>query len=155
MGAFEIMRPSQVMFYILEDNNRIELEIGSMDIFDYEGQTIYCDDEDFINEVGDEGSNIDDDFILNWDWFEDHPDWPQANAYRKGMGCSIQEAFDQWEEVFVGAFDSEADFSKSLHSELTDKLPSFIQSNIDWQGVWDSTDRHEYFESDGYYFMYL
>ena len=139
------------MWYIIQDEDRIELEIGSTDIFDYEGEIIYCDDENTL--VG--GVAIDDTFIIDYGWFEDTEDWPKINAYRKGMNCSVQDAFDQWEETYIGKYRSEAAFSEFLHSELTDDLPTFLRSNIDWQGVWDSTDRHDYFEQDGYFFQNL
>lgn len=141
------------MWYIVnEDNELIDIELGSTDIFDYMGQTIQCDYGDSI----DPGEHvIDDAFILAYDWFEDHPDWEQANAYRKGMGCSIQEAFDQWNEAYQGEFNSEKAFSESLHGYIVEHLPTHIQYNIDWQGVWDSTDRHSFFESDGFYFENL
>lgn len=139
------------MWYIInEDNKLIDIELGSTDIFNYMGKSIFLDEDDMLQEY-----IINDAFITEHDWFEDHPDWEQANAYRKGMGCSIQEAFDQWNAAYQGEFDSEKAFSESLHGDIVKHLPTHIQYNIDWQGVWDSTDRHIFFESDGFYFENL
>lgn len=141
------------MWYIIDnDGDRIEFEAGYVDVLDYPGQTIHCEDEEGL---ADGEHVIDDAFLLAYDWFEDNDDWPQANAYRKCMGCTIQEAFDQWNEAYQGQYASEKAFSESLHGDIVKHLPTHIQYNINWQGVWDSTDRHSFFESDGFFFQNL
>jgi len=141
----------QEAYYIAVDGEGLtEIELGSTDIFDHFGGTICKDLGHSMEEYA-----IDDTFLTEHDWFEDNEDWPQANAYRKCMGCTIQEAFDQWEEAYQGQYASEKAFSESLHGDIVKHLPTHIQYNIDWQGVWDSTDRHSFFESDGFFFQNL
>lgn len=62
-----------------------------------------------------------------------------------------------WDEAFAGEYDSEAAFAEAYCEEGGDlgKLPNFIRNHIDWQGVWNSTLRHEYFEAGGFYFQNL
>lgn len=81
------------------------------------------------------------------------------DAYDPDMAFAYWQSTSStdWDEAFVGEYDSEAAFAESLCEEVGDlgKLPNFIRNNIDWQGVWDSMLRHGYFESNGYYFQNL
>jgi len=139
------------MYYIkYEDGSAIYVE--DTDILQYAGQLLFNDES---KSFPDDGIVINDSNLLDYDVFEDTDDWDKVNAYRKGMGCTIEEAFEQWNEAYVGEFDSEKAFSQSLHEDIVKHLPTHIQYNIDWQGVWDTTDRHSFFESDGYFFMNL
>lgn len=144
------------MWYIIKDEDRIELEFGSMDIFDYVGETIFCDDEDIINDIDEDGGVVEDDFLLEWGWFEDTEDWGIVNAYRKNIGCSVQEAFDQWEEAYQGEFDSDEDFAESFAEELgyIGRELTWPFNCIDWQEAAKEI-MLDYFEQDGYYFRSL
>lgn len=143
------------MWYIIEDEERVYLELGDTDIFDYMGQDIYCEDEDTLIDGVIECHTINDSFLTDYDWFDDMDDYDKIDAYRRAMYGQWQHAIDNWEDAYVGEYDSEASFSQAQHEELVSHLPTHIRHNIDWQGVWDSTDRHSFFESDGFYFQHL
>jgi len=142
------------MWYIIEDEERIELELGSTDIFDYEGETIFSDDED--TDIDAEGVEIDDTFIIQWDWFEDHEDWDKIHAYYKNMGGDLQDAFDKWEEAYQGEFDDDEEFAYDLAEQLgaIDKKAIWPNTCIDWEQAAEEI-MYDYFESDGFYFRNL
>jgi len=141
------------MWCIIEDEDRVELEFGSLDILDYMGRTLLIKGEDGITD----GFHIvSDAFITEHDWFDDNDDWPQANAYRKCMGCTIQEAFDQWEEAYQGKYNDDEEFAYDLAEQLgaIDKKASWPNTCIDWEQAAEEI-MYDYFESDGFYFRNL
>lgn len=139
------------MYYILEDEiEKVELEVGSTDIFDYMGESIFRDEFGMLQEYA-----INDTFLTEYDWFEDVEDYDKINAYRKGTGCTWEEAFDQWEEAYQGEFDSDAEFAESQAESLgyIDRELTWPFNCIDWEDAAKDL-MHDYFEQDGHYFRY-
>lgn len=61
------------------------------------------------------------------------------------------ENFNDFEEAYVGEYNSEAHFTEELISEFGDyQIPSWIA--IDYQATWDTALRYDYWEEDGYFF---
>lgn len=62
-------------------------------------------------------------------------------------------------EAFVGRYLTPESFCEDLceeiDSEALEALPSYLRGCIDWELVWSSYLRHDYFEQDGYYFRNL
>jgi len=58
------------------------------------------------------------------------------------------ETKEQFEDAYVGKFESEADFSEQLCNDCgyleESNLPTFIANHIDWQAVWDRELTHDY-----------
>lgn len=74
------------------------------------------------------------------------------NQHIKTEECAdYVEAFT---DGYIGQFESEADYAEYYYNETTNlfRLPSVLIRHIDWQGVWDSELRHDFYETDGYYF---
>jgi len=142
------------MWYIIQDGDRIELELGSTDIFDYEGETIFCDDED--TDIDDDGVTIDDTFIIQWDWFVDFEDWDKIHAYYKNMGGDLSDAFDNWEEAYQGEYGDDVAFACDLADQLgaIDKNAGWPMNCIDWERAAKDL-MYDHFESDGFYFRSL
>lgn len=137
------------MWYIISNGERIELEIGSTDIFSFMGQVIHCEGED----CSDGSHTIDDAFLMAYDWFEDHEDWDKIHAYYKNIGGDLQDAFDKWEEAYQGEFDDDEAFAYDLAEQLgaIDKKASWPNTCIDWEQAAKEI-MYDYFESDGFYF---
>jgi hypothetical protein len=57
-------------------------------------------------------------------------------------------------DVFMGDYNSVGDFAEEYCSEAYDfsTIPSIVISAIDWDNVWDSTLRHDFYEIDGFIF---
>jgi len=138
------------MWYIIEnDGDHIERELGSTDIFDYEGETIFCDDEDTLIDGVIECYTINDTFLTEYDWFEDMDDYDKIDAYRKGTYGKWQHAIENWEDDYVGQYNSDEEFAQSLYE---DRPAHPLMNYIDWEAV-ARDEMHSYFEEDGYYFM--
>ena len=60
--------------------------------------------------------------------------------------------FDDFEEAYMGEYNSEADFTEEMIAQFGDhNLPSWIV--IDYQATWDSALRYDYWEEDNYFFQ--
>ena len=94
------------------------------------------------------------------DIINDNPDtdWDMVSAFCDAYGEDIETPEDL-EDIISrakdrcrGQFDSDEDFAHSEYDEEVPKnLPSWIENNIDWQGV--AADlMYDYTEENGYYF---
>lgn len=65
-----------------------------------------------------------------------------------------EDAVNDFMDAYMGEWEDEEDFTRDYYEEdgTLMGLPSVIISHIDWQGVWDSDLRHEFYEINGYYF---
>ena len=100
------------------------------------------------------------DLEKNWDEIQEYIGLSEEEqaimmAYYEATDC-----FDwsEAQEAYIGTFQDGAEFSATLCEELgyiSKDLPSLIAYHIDWQGVWDSELRHDYFEVDGKFFRNL
>jgi len=60
--------------------------------------------------------------------------------------------FDEFEEAYMGEYDSEAHFTEEMVANFSDsQLPSWIV--VDYQATWDSSMRFDYWEEDNYFFQ--
>ena len=60
--------------------------------------------------------------------------------------------FDDFEEAYMGEYDSEAHFTEEMVANFSDtQIPSWIV--IDYQATWDSAMRFDYWEEDNYFFQ--
>jgi len=64
-----------------------------------------------------------------------------------------------FEDAYLGEYDSDAHFAEQYYEmnrpEDIDKVPSELYNAIDWDEVWSSSLRHDYYESRGFYFRNL
>lgn len=62
-------------------------------------------------------------------------------------------------EAFAGRYLTPESFCEDIceevDSEALEDLPSYLRDCIDWELVWSSYLRHDYFGQDGYYFRNL
>ncbi len=60
----------------------------------------------------------------------------------------------EYREAFVGEFFDVTDFAEEYCAEEYDlsAIPSIMRSAIDWENVWESTLRHDFYEIDGFIF---
>lgn len=60
----------------------------------------------------------------------------------------------EYREAYVGEFYDEGDFAYEHCRELYDlsAIPAAIYSAIDWDNVWESSLRHDFYEIDGFIF---
>lgn len=62
----------------------------------------------------------------------------------------------RFEDAFIGDYASNADFAENYYDYNCDVvIPSELYRAINWDKVWDSTLRHDFYESNGYYFRNL
>jgi len=65
---------------------------------------------------------------------------------------------EEFENLFVGVYDDEADFAQNWVTEVAEEdIPnsvSFLINHIDWQGVWECELRHEFFNVGHMFFSY-
>lgn len=57
-------------------------------------------------------------------------------------------------DSYVGHYHGEAEFAQERARECGDDMnvPDYILDCVDWQEVWDSTLRHDYWSDDGHIF---
>lgn len=64
-----------------------------------------------------------------------------------------------FEDAFIGDYDSNAHFAEQYYemvwSEQINSIAGELYNAIDWDEVWSSTLRHDFYESEGYYFRNL
>lgn len=75
------------------------------------------------------------------------------NQHIKAEDCA--DAVSDFIEAYIGVYEDEADFASHYYGANygpTWNLPSVVRRHIDWQGVWDSELRHDYYEISGYFF---
>lgn len=65
-----------------------------------------------------------------------------------------QETVSEFMDAYLGWWEDEEEFTRDFYEEdgTLMGLPSVIISHIDWQGIWDSDLRHEFYEINGYFF---
>jgi antirestriction protein len=66
-----------------------------------------------------------------------------------------QSSKDDFEELYRGEFNSEAEFSKDLYSECDypyNALSEMLKGCIEWQYVWDNIVQYDYIFEQGYVF---
>ena len=75
------------------------------------------------------------------------------NAYKAVFSTSTTPTESHFQDLYVGAYDSEKDFAmeQAIDSETVDRDAEYF-SWIDWQDAWDSTYRHSYCFEDGHVF---
>lgn len=82
-----------------------------------------------------------------WEWIElDEHEKKITELYLKMEGIDYYNK-DTALEQYRGAYDSEKEFAEETireTGEIPDNLPSFLESCIDWQAVWDSYLRYDY-----------
>ena len=81
--------------------------------------------------------------------------------YGQGLIDEFIEDFDvstieNFEDMYQGQWDSGGQFAKSICEDCRDiprNIPSYIESAIDWEKVWDNSLSYDYTElSDGHIF---
>ncbi len=75
----------------------------------------------------------------------------------EGLDWSGGGVIEQFQDAYVGEYDSGADCAESevgeAYWDALQELPAVLRHRIDWDGVWvDMRASGEYFEADGYYF---
>lgn len=81
-------------------------------------------------------------------------------AYCENMGIDAEDCednIDGFQEAFVGYYRSNEIFAECLFEEegVLDRVDSRLVGHIDWDGVWLSELRHDFFEENNYYFRNL
>lgn len=74
------------------------------------------------------------------------------NQHIKAEDCA--DAVQDFMDSYIGEWRDEAEFTQQYYAENENiyRLPSAILNHIDWQSVWDSELRHDFYEINGYYF---
>ena len=64
------------------------------------------------------------------------------------------DTITEFTDSFVGVFLSGEDFAHAwaLEEGMEHNIPSMVWRNIDWDGVWETDLRHDYYEVDGFFF---
>ena len=80
-------------------------------------------------------------------------------VYCKFNGISEDECDGyviSFEDAYVGDYDSLAHFAEQYYEmhayDALKSMPIELVRAIDWEEVWESTLRHDFYEEDGYYF---
>ena len=80
-------------------------------------------------------------------------------AFCKAEAISADECdgyVTNFEDAFIGDYDSNEHFAEQYYEmcrpELINPISSELYSAIDWDSVWNSTLRHDFYEEDGFYF---
>lgn len=64
-----------------------------------------------------------------------------------------------FEDAFIGDYDSNAHFAEQYYemnrSEQIGLVPLELYNAIDWDAVWESSLRHDFYEEDHFYFRNL
>jgi hypothetical protein len=61
-----------------------------------------------------------------------------------------EDSLSDFEEAYVGQYNSEAAFAEDYAEMYGEQIPSWIV--VDWQATWDSSLRFDCDEQDGYFF---
>lgn len=64
------------------------------------------------------------------------------------------DTISEFRNSYIGEYVNESDFAeeRALEEGLEHNVPDMLWRNIDWQGVWDTDLRHDFYEIDGHYF---
>jgi len=62
------------------------------------------------------------------------------------------EAIKGFEDAYIGEYGSAEEFAEEWADNEGLRIPDLIVGHIDWQGVWDSELRHDFYELEGHYF---
>lgn len=64
-----------------------------------------------------------------------------------------EDAIDGFHESYIDEFPSHASFVRQYMFERDEwNLPDYIVNHVDWNAVFEQELRHDFWESDGYYF---
>ena len=63
-----------------------------------------------------------------------------------------EDAVKDFEEAYVGEFDSEEEFAEHYADEQGLEIDPLVRSHVDWSNVWHCELRHDYYEVDGHFF---
>lgn len=107
--------------------------------------------EAFQNLVSESG--IDSELWELKDWFNDQSE-TQQEAFNAYVNLGNDPETERFEDVYVGQYDSEANFCEEQSEELGDlyNVPDYIKNCIDWQDVWDSYLTYDYEIENGFVF---
>ena len=77
----------------------------------------------------------------------------EINEFMVELDDNGIETVEQFEEAYAGQYDSGAIFAEQLCDECgylsESNLPNFISNHIDWDAVWNSELRFDYFMIEG------
>lgn len=81
------------------------------------------------------------------------------SVYCKFTGVSEDECdgyVRSFEDAYIGDYSSLAHFAEQYYEmtayEALNSMPLELVRAIDWEEVWESTLRHDFYEEDGYFF---
>jgi len=67
-------------------------------------------------------------------------------------GLHLVTIMEEASNYLVGSFNSGADFAEYQIGDF-EEIPDSIVRHINWDEVWENELKHDYYESDGYYFL--
>ena len=64
------------------------------------------------------------------------------------------DTITEFTEAYIGDYADGSDFAEqwALEEGLENTTPDMLWRNIDWDGVWDTDLRHDFYEIDGHFF---
>lgn len=101
------------------------------------------------------------DLERDWDTLQEYLGLSEDDRQIVVAYAEATDNFDPEEamEAFAGRYLTPESFCEDIceeiESEALEDLPSYLRDCIDWELVWSSYLRHDYFEQDGYYFKHL
>lgn len=101
------------------------------------------------------------DLKADWDNVQEYLNLSEEEQEIMMAYFEVVDEFD-WgnaSEAYVGAYPSNYDFAQSICEEVEHEalrnMPTYLRDCIKWPDVWDYYLRHDYFESNGFYFRNL
>lgn len=138
---------------------RIEIDNKSWyDITDFDS---YEEIEDLGEVTGTSGIPDCIDLERDWDVIQEYLGLSEDDQQIVVAYAEATDNFDPEEAMgaFAGRYLTPESFCEDLceevDSEALEALPSYLRDCIDWELLWSSYLRHDYFEQDGYYFRNL
>lgn len=136
----------------------MRIEINGKTWYDVADFTDYEEIEELGEITGTSGIPDCVDIESDWDSIQEYLTLSEAEQAIMIAYAEVTDCFD-WSEAqdaYVGSYADGAEFAQELCEELEYEAlrdtPSYLWHCIDWECVWLIYLRHDYFESNGYYF---
>lgn len=75
------------------------------------------------------------------------------------LGYGFGDESTDWSSVvsdftdsYCGEYGSHEDFIYEYMEDMVAEIPSWVESHVDWDSVWECELRHDFFEENNYYF---
>jgi antirestriction protein len=139
----------------------MRIEIDNKSWYDLSDFDSYEEIEDLGEVTGTSGIPDCIDLERDWDTLQAYLGLSEDDQQIVVAYAEDTDNFDPEEamEAFVGRYRTPESFCEDIceeiESEALEDLPSYLRNCIDWELVWSSYLRHDYFEQDGYYFRNL